>query len=81
MEPIKMAKKEETTEVQETKETKPQTKAPELIPSKLFVKELKNELAGQAIPENVFKAFMQITPKVDTRENYQKIWKSEFKRD
>ncbi len=53
---------------------------PVVIPSRLFVKELKSELKGQDIPESVYVAFQSIVPPVDTEKNYRKIWKETFKR-
>lgn len=60
---------------------KPATEeAEKVIASKQFVAVLKKELEGEKIPEPVFKAFINVTKRVDTEENYRKIWKTTFKR-
>jgi len=55
-----------------------------LIPSKLFVKKLKAELKEKSpkeqISEPIFTAFIASVPKVDSEDNYRKIWKSTFSR-
>ena len=50
------------------------------IPSKQFVKKLKEKLKGEKVLNSVYVAFVSIVPMVDTEENYQKIWKTTFKR-
>lgn len=48
------------------------------ISSKQFVQKLKEEIKG--ISEDVLKAFISISPKIDIEENYRKVWDSTFKR-
>ena len=51
-----------------------------LIPTKLFLKKLEEELKGELLPRNIFLAFQRIAPRVDTEENYRKLWETTFKR-
>jgi len=59
---------------------KEQTELPpkKIISSKQFIQKLKSEVKG--ISENVLNAFISISPKLDTEENYRKVWNSTFKR-
>ena len=51
---------------------------PAQISAKQFAKKLKLEFKD--VPARVFVAFVKIVPPIDTEENYQKIWKTTFKR-
>ena len=55
-----------------------QEEKPVQISSKQFIKKLKTEVTG--IPLRVFDAFIKAVTPVDTEDNYQKIWKTTFKR-
>ena len=53
---------------------------PVMIPSKQFVKILKDELDKEKISESIYVAFLASVPKVDWEENYRLMWTSTFRR-
>ena len=54
---------------------------PVSMASRFFVEKLKKEDANKNVLPTVFVAFVSVAPKVDTEENYRKLWKKTFKRD
>ena len=82
-----MTKKKATEETQEEiVETPPEpvkeipVKKDTLIPSNLFIKNLKVKLAKENVSESLYIAFVSTVQRVDTEANYQKIWDTTFKR-
>ena len=51
-----------------------------LIPSKLFINNLKVKLAKENVSESLYIAFLSSVERVNTEANYQKIWDTTFKR-
>ena len=51
-----------------------------LIPSKLFINNLRVKLAKEKVSESLYIAFISSVQRVDTEANYQKIWDTTFKR-
>ena len=54
---------------------------PALMASRFFVEKLKKEEANKKVLPTVFVAFASVAPRVDTEENFRKLWKKTFKRD
>ncbi len=69
---------EEGTEPDKPNKPEESEEKPVQFSAKQFVKKLKSEVTG--VPKRVFDAFIKVVPPVDTEVNYQKIWKTTFKR-
>ena len=74
------AKVEEKSVEEKPQKVEPPRENNVIMATKQFVKILKDELKKETISKSIYVAFMSSAPKVDTEENYRKIWKNTFRR-